>query len=134
MIPRNDYLLQKAFGHNLDEPFLNTLNVIETKRLTLLLKDLKEKYKNQKEKKVPEKVMSPEEVLFLNIVEMMPEGVKEPFMMYFGLKDGIKYSEEDIQLTLGWNLCKVTMKIKEGINFVKNIIETYAVNFDPKNY
>lgn len=76
--------------------------------------------------------MSPEEVLFLNIVEMMPEGVKEPFMMYFGLKDGIKYSEEDIQLTLGWNLCKVTMKIKEGINFVKNIIETYAVNFDPK--
>ena len=129
---KDDYLLQKAFGHNLDEPFLNTLNVIETKRLTLLLKDLKEKYKNQKEKKVPEKVMSPEEVLFLNIVEMMPEGVKEPFMMYFGLKDGKKYSEEDIQLTLGWNLCKVTMKIKEGINFVKNIIETYAVNFDQK--
>lgn len=129
---KDDYLLQKAFGHNLDEPFLNTLNVIETKRLTLLLKDLKEKYKNQKEKKVPEKVMSPEEVLLLNIVEMMPEGVKEPFMMYFGLKDGKKYSEEDIQLTLGWNLCKVTMKIKEGINFVKNIIETYAVNFDQK--
>ena len=24
------------------------------------------------------------------------------------------------------------MKIKEGINFVKKIIETYAVNFDPK--
>ena len=129
---KDDYLLQKAFGHNLDEPFLNTLNVIETKRLTLLLKDLKEKCKNQKEKKVPEKVMSPEEVLFLNIVEMMPEDVKEPFMMYFGLKDGQKYSEEDIQLTLGWNLCKVTMKIKEGINFVKNIIETYAVNFDQK--
>ena len=40
---KDDYLLQKAFGHNLDEPFLNTLNVIETKRLTLLLKDLKEK-------------------------------------------------------------------------------------------
>ena len=129
---KDDYLLQKAFGHNLDEPFLNTLNVIETKRLTLLLKDLKEKCKNQKEKKVPEKVMSPEEVLFLNIVEMMSEDVKEPFMMYFGLKDGQKYSEEDIQLTLGWNLCKVTMKIKEGINFVKNIIETYAVNFDQK--
>ena len=129
---KDDYLLQKAFGYNLDEPFLNTLNVIETKRLMLLLKDLKEKYKNQKEKKVPEKVMSPEEVLFLNIVEMMSEDVKEPFMMYFGLKDGKKYSEEDIQLTLGCNLCKVTMKIKEGINFVKNIIETYAVNFDPK--
>lgn len=130
---KDDYLLQKAFGPNLDEPFLNTLNVTETKRLMVLLKELKEKYKKIEVKKEPEIIISPEDALLLSIVEMMPEDVKEPFMLYFGLKDGKRYCQEDIQLELSWNLCKVTMKVKEGIAFVKNILETYEDAFD-KNF
>ena len=130
---KDDYLLQKAFGPNLDEPFLNTLNVTETKRLMILLKELKEKYKKIGVKKEPEIIISPEDALLLSIVEMMPEDVKEPFMLYFGLKDGKRYCQEDIQLELSWNLCKVTMKVKEGIAFVKNILETYEDAFD-KNF
>lgn len=130
---KDDYLLQKAFGPNLDEPFLNTLNVTETKRLMVLLKELKEKYKKIGVKKEPEIIISPEDALLLSIVEMMPEDVKEPFMLYFGLKDGKRYCQEDIQLELSWNLCKVTMKVKEGIAFVKNILETYEDAFD-KNF
>lgn len=130
---KDDYLLQKAFGPNLDEPFLNTLNVTETKRLMVLLKELKEKYKKIEIKKEPEIIISPEDALLLSIVEMMPEDVKEPFMLYFGLKDGKRYCQEDIQLELSWNLCKVTMKVKEGIAFVKNILETYEDAFD-KNF
>ena len=129
---KDDYLLQKAFGPNLDEPFLNTLNVTETKRLMVLLKELKEKYKKIEVKKEPEIIISPEDALLLSIVEMMPEDVKEPFMLYFGLKDGKRYCQ-DIQLELSWNLCKVTMKVKEGIAFVKNILETYEDAFD-KNF
>ena len=130
---KDDYLLQKAFGPNLDEPFLNTLNVTETKRLMVLLKELKEKYKKIEVKKEPEIIISPEDALLLSIVEMMPEDVKEPFILYFGLKDGKRYCQEDIQLELSWNLCKVTMKVKEGIAFVKNILETYEDAFD-KNF
>ncbi len=130
---KDDYLLQKAFGPNLDEPFLNTLNVTETKRLMVLLKELKEKYKKIEVKKEPEIIISPEDALLLSIVEMMPEDVKEPFLLYFGLKDGKRYCQEDIQLELSWNLCKVTMKVKEGIAFVKNILETYEDAFD-KNF
>lgn len=130
---KDDYLLQKAFGPNLNEPFLNTLNVTETKRLMVLLKELKEKYKKIEVKKEPEIIISPEDALLLSIVEMMPEDVKEPFLLYFGLKDGKRYCQEDIQLELSWNLCKVTMKVKEGIAFVKNILETYEDAFD-KNF
>ena len=61
---------------------------------------------------------------------MMPDDVKEPFMLYFGLKDGERHTVDDIQLILKWNLCKVPMKIQEGINFVKDILKTYEDNFD----
>ena len=128
---KGDYLLTKTFGPNLDEPYLNTLNVSDTRKLIVLLKELQAKYKTKAVvKKEPEKVISPEEILLINITNMMPEDVKEPFMLYFGLIDGDRYKVEDIALKLNCNLCKVPMKIQEGINFVKDILKTYEDNFD----
>lgn len=128
---KGDYLLTKTFGPNLNEPYLNTLNVSDTRKLIVLLKELQAKYKTKAiVKKEPEKVISPEEVLLINIANMMPDDVKEPFMLYYGLKDGERHSVDDIQLILKWNLCKVPMKIQEGINFVKDILKTYEDNFD----
>lgn len=128
---KEDYLLAKTFGPNLDEPYLNTLNVSDTRKLTVLLKEIQTKYKSTKiTKKEPEKVVSPEEILLINIANMMSDDVKEPFMLYFGLIDGDRYKVEDIALKLNCNLCKVKMKIQEGINFVKDILKTYEDNFD----
>ena len=128
---KEDYLLAKTFGPNLDEPYLNTLNVSDTRKLTVLLKEIQTKYKSTKiTKKEPEKVVSPEEILLINIANMMTDDVKEPFMLYFGLIDGDRYKVEDIALKLNCNLCKVKMKIQEGINFVKDILKTYEDNFD----
>lgn len=128
---KEDYLLAKTFGPNLDEPYLNTLNVSDTRKLTVLLKEIQTKYKSTKiTKEEPEKVVSPEEILLINIANMMSDDVKEPFMLYFGLIDGDRYKVEDIALKLNCNLCKVKMKIQEGINFVKDILKTYEDNFD----
>ena len=131
---KGDYLLTKTFGPNLDEPYLNTLNVSDTRKLIVLLKELQAKYKTKAiVKKEPEKAISSEEILLINITNMMPEDVKEPFMLYFGLIDGDRYKVEDIALKLNCNLCKVKMKVQEGINFVKDILRTYEDNFD-KNF
>ena len=128
---KGDYLLTKTFGPNLDEPYLNTLSVSDTRKLVVLLKEIKKEYKPvENVKKEPEKVVNPEEILLMNIANMMSEDVRKPFMLYFGITDGIRYSREDIALLLNWNVTKVSMKVQEGIKFVKEIIRTYENDFD----
>lgn len=133
---KKDYLLRKAFGKNLDQPYLNTLSVVDSRKLIFLITELKKKYKSTtlpREEIPEEKKISPEEIVFNYIVGTMPENIKESFMMYFGLTDGIKYCPEDIQLKLNINLSKVIENIKAGIKFVEDTLKTYKNNFD-ENY
>lgn len=124
----NDYILTKAFGPNLDKPYLNTLNVNEGKTLLIILKEYKKKIMNNeifKKENIPE-----ENMVLMSIVNLMSEDLIEPFILYFGLKDGIRYSDEDIALHLNINLTKVRILLQKAISFVKDTLEIYKKNID----
>lgn len=138
-IPRiqENLLLKKAFGENLDQPYLNQLNVHESKNLMLLIKGLQKRLDEKRMQDINKDITksnnakTKEEVsqVYYDLVNVMPDEIRKPFMLYFGLVDGTKYSTEDIALSLNINLSAASTRIQRGITFIKKCLDTYQTTF-----
>lgn len=134
---QENLLLKKAFGENLDQPYLNQLNVHESKNLILLIKGLQKRLDEKRMQDINKDITksnnakTKEEVsqVYYDLVNVMPDEIRKPFMLYFGLVDGTKYSTEDIALSLNINLSAASTRIQRGITFIKKCLDTYQTTF-----
>ena len=69
----------------------------------------------------------------LVFINSFPDDIKNPFVLYFGLYDGICYCVEDISLMLNMNVSAVIIKIKKGLVFLNACKGMFAKEFLEKN-
>lgn len=136
---KNDYLFVKAFGANLDQPYLNVLRADEYKRLIkkidVILNPTVSQMENEKIKQDHNKseVFKNDESELLLFINSFPVDIKNVFILYFGLYDGINYCVEDISLMLNINVSAVIIKIKKGLVLFSACKEMFAKEFLEKN-
>lgn len=136
---KKDYLFIKAFGANLDQPYLNVLRADEYKRLINKINAIlnpivcemeEEKVEMKENKNKISRIDNSELLVFIN---SFPDDIKNSFVLYFGLYDGISYCVEDISLMLNMNVSAVIIKIKKGLVFLNTCKEMFAKEFLEKN-
>lgn len=133
---KNNCLLVKAFGRKLDQPYLNVLNASEYKKLLQVIDGLKNTVKNNEsneEKNTKENILIVSDDEFLNFINSLSDDIKRPFLLYFGLNDGVSYCVEDISLMLDINVSAVIIKLKKALLLLNAYKETFAKEFLEKN-
>ena len=108
-------ILKKAFGNNLNIGYLNTLsNTEEEKFITLI-----NKYNFEEEKtnsKLNEKIKE--------LAKDIPINYRLTLDLYLGFYDGKKYTVDELSLILNLPAYEIKTRIKNGIIYIKNILNT----------
>ena len=108
-------ILKKAFGNNLNIGYLNTLsNTEEEKFITII-----NKYNFEEEKsnsKLNEKIKE--------LVKDIPINYRLALDLYLGFYDGKKYTVDELSLILNLPAYEIKTRIKNGIIYIKNILNT----------
>lgn len=108
-------ILKKAFGNNLNIGYLNTLsNTEEEKFITLINKYCSEKEKSNS--KLNEKIKE--------LVKDIPINYRLALDLYLGFYDGKKYTVDELSLILNLPAYEIKTRIKKGIIYIKNILNT----------
>ena len=108
-------ILKKAFGNNLNIGYLNTLsNTEEEKFITLINKYCSEKEKSNS--KLNEKIKE--------LAKDIPINYRLALDLYLGFYDGKKYTVDELSLILNLPAYEIKTRIKNGIIYIKNILNT----------